>query len=80
MPISGPITMAREMQFSDWLGLSHMFSSAARVGMTMQLKPSGQEWVGGRKRKLARQSITAKCAVLQKLRTTKPTGHSVLRH
>ena len=43
MPISGPITTAKEMQFSDWLGLSHMFTSATWVGMNMQLKLSKQD-------------------------------------
>lgn len=33
MPIPGPIAVAREMQFSDWPGLSHMSTSGTRVGM-----------------------------------------------
>lgn len=33
MPIPGPITVTREMPFSDWPGLSHMSTSGTRVGM-----------------------------------------------
>ena len=32
MPISEPITVAREMEYSDWPGLDHMFNLVSSVG------------------------------------------------